>query len=528
MEKLQSLLFASTRVTDGELKQRYGDKSVTMDAEYVLFDPNRFIPDSLVTVTDNDVEKHYNANQEDFKVRAARKLKYVFFNLAATSEDTATVVNEMNRLLDQAKSGMDFSEVAKTYSELPGEEKWVKHGELSRVKENVLFSAKKGEIVGPVKDFDGFHLIKVVDEKKGSAEFVRASHVLLNAVAGPDSVAKIRKIRDILKQLRSGADFATLAAQNSEDFSNSQSGGDLGWTGRGGWVKPFEQAAFGARVGELVGPVRTQFGWHLIKITGRDNREVKTITLSMKVKASPQSIDVAYESAQNFSELAKDEGFEKSAEFSSFQIRETSEFTKGTVIPGIGINDAVMNFAFKMDLDAISDPLTMTGGIAVFKISTIREEGVRPLEDVKGIVRSQVIRKKKLEKMREQVDAFHRSLTPQTELILAAQSELNATSQKTGPFKATDAPGVGRDNVFIGTAMTLSPGGISKPIEGSRGYYIIKMISKTPFDSTLFAGERATLREQILQEKRNRLFSDWLTALRENAEIEDNRDKFYR
>ena len=74
----------------------------------------------------------------------------------------------------------------------------------------------------------------------------------------------------------------------------------------------------------------------------------------------------------------------------------------------------------------------------------------------------------------------------------------------------------------------LSPGGISKPIEGSRGYYIIKMISKTPFDSTLFAGERATLREQILQEKRNRLFSDWLTALRENAEIEDNRDKFYR
>ena len=91
VEKLQSLLFASTRVTDGELKQRYGDKSVTMDAEYVLFDPNRFIPDSLVTVTDNDVEKHYNANQEDFKVRAARKLKYVFFNLAATSEDNANV-----------------------------------------------------------------------------------------------------------------------------------------------------------------------------------------------------------------------------------------------------------------------------------------------------------------------------------------------------------------------------------------------------------------------------------------------------
>jgi peptidyl-prolyl cis-trans isomerase D len=117
LEKLQSLLFASTRVSDPEIRQRFEDRSVAMDAEYVLFDPNPLIPDSLVQVSDDDFRKHYNANQEEFKVRPARKLKYVFFSTAPTKDDTAAVLTEMNRTLDQVKTGSDFVELAKTYSE---------------------------------------------------------------------------------------------------------------------------------------------------------------------------------------------------------------------------------------------------------------------------------------------------------------------------------------------------------------------------------------------------------------------------
>jgi parvulin-like peptidyl-prolyl isomerase len=529
IEKLQSILFASMRITDGELRQRFIDQNVTMEADYVLFDPNRLVPDSMIVVADSDIERHYNTSQDEFKVRAARKLKYVLFNLAPTGEDSAIVLAEMDRLTDQLNNGMDFMELARSYSEIPPEEKWVKHGELTRQRETAVFSARKGAFVGPVADVDGYQLIKVLDERRGEGEFVRASHILLNAVSGPDSVAQIEKARSLLQQVRGGADFAALALEHSQDVSNKAQGGELGWTGRGGWVAPFERAAFGARVGDVVGPVRTQFGWHLIKVTGRDSRELKVVQLSMKVNASPRSIDLAYARADDFAVLAEDEGFEKSAELSAYEVRETPEFTKGGFIPGLGVNDAVMNFAFTGKLDENSTPMTVAGGVAVFKVSAIREEGVRPLEDVKGIVRSQVVRKKKMDQLRERVNTFHATLTPSTDLLPAAQSLQNVNAQKSGPFKAGEAPlGVGRDYAFIGTALALNPGDLSKPFEGARGYYIVKLNSKTPFDSLKFSNDRNTLRDQLLQEKQNRLFSEWLTALRDKAEIQDYRDRFFR
>jgi parvulin-like peptidyl-prolyl isomerase len=530
LEKLQSLLFASSRVSDPEIRQRFEDRSVAMDAEYVLFDPNALIPDSLVQINDDDLRKHYNASQEEFKVRPARKLKYVLFSTAPTGDDTAAVVTEMNRTLDQVKSGSDFVDLAKTYSENPvNDTTFVKHGDLSRQLEGPVFSAKKGDVVGPIGDYAGMHLVKVLAERKGSTEFVRASHILLNLVAGPDSVAKIQKAKDILRRVRSGENFAKLATEFSEDYGSKPTGGDLGWTGKGGWVKPFEQAAFGARVGEIVGPIRSQFGWHIIKVTGRDNRELRIAALTMKVKMSSQSSDAATQRAQDFAYLSKEEGFEKAAETSSYAVRETPEFVKSSVIPGIGVNDAAMNFAFTKKLDALSEPIAVTGGLAIFKITGVREESVRPFDEVKPTLRSQVLREKKMQKLKEQVDSFYKTLGPTTDFAAAARTLPGALVQKTNSFKATDAPqGVGRDYAFIGQAVSLKPGEVSKPFEGTRGYYVLKMLSKTAFDSTQFAGEKNTLRDQILQEKRNRMFSDWMTALKDKATIDDQREKFFR
>ena len=530
LEKLQSLLFASTRVSDPEIRQRFEDKSVAMEAEYALFDPNTLIPDSMVQVSDDDLRKHYNANQEEFKVRPARKMKYVLFSTAPTGEDSAAVLTEMNRTIDQVKAGSDFVELAKTYSETPvNDTTFVKHGDLSRQLEAAVFSAKKGEIVGPISDYTGVHLTKVLAERKGKGEFVRASHILLNFVSGPDSVAKIQKAKDILRRARSGENFGKLVAEFSEENGSKVNDGDLGWTGKGGWVKPFEQAAFGAKVGDIVGPVRSQFGWHIIKVLGKDSRELRVATLTMKVKMSSRSSDAASQKAQDFAYLAKEEGYEKAAETSAYGVRETPEFVKGSVIPGIGVNDAAMNFAYSKKVDAMSEPIAVTGGLAVFKISAVREEGVRPFDEVKSILRSQVLREKKLQKLKEQVDSFYKTLGPTTDFSTAGRTMTGVIVQKTGSFKALDVPqGVGRDYAFIGQAVSLKPGELSKPFEGARGYYIVKMLSKTAFDSTQFSGEKNTLRDQILQEKRNRMFSDWITALRDKATIDDQRDKFFR
>ncbi|MBI3003799.1 MAG: peptidylprolyl isomerase [Ignavibacteriales bacterium] len=528
-QKVQSLLFASVHVTEGEVYQRFSDRNIAMEADYVLFDPNRIVPDSSVVLTDDEVEKFYRAHPDEFKVKAARRLKYVVFNQLPSAADSAAVWNEMTRLQSQSTSGMDFEDLARTYSEVPITDAYFKHGELTREKESVVFSARKGQIVGPVKDFDGYHLIKLADERQGKDEFVKASHILLRSVPGPDSAKVIQKARDLARRARAGEDFAALARENSQDFGSAQVGGELGWTGKGGWVKEFEEAAFRARTNEIMGPVRTQFGWHIIKVTGKDKREVKIIDIVMRVKSSAQTVDEALQRANDFSYLATEEGFEKSAEVSQYEVRETPEFSKASMVPGIGINDAVMSFAFKGKLGQVSEPISVAGGVAVFKISGITEDGVRPFQDVKNIARSLAMKDAKMAKLREHADAFYKTLTPSTDLLNAAKSIANVTAQKTGSFKATDFPvGIGRDPRFIGKSLALKPGELSEPFEGQRGFYLMKLISKTDFDSTRYSAERSSLREQILQEKRNRIVSEWIVSLRQAADIEDNRDRFYR
>jgi len=528
-EKLQSLLLATIRVTDPEIRQRFLDKYETLDAQFVLFDVNRLVPDSQVVVTEEDLKNYYNSHQEDFAVKASRKLKYVVFKQAPSADDTAAVLNDLQHLKAQIKSGVDFMDLAKTYSDNPVTEAFFKHGEMSKVKDDAVFAAKKGDVVGPLLDTDGYHLIKMIDEREGTTQFVRVSHILLNLVHGPDSVKVIQKAKELAREARNGADFAELASQNSQDYGAAKSGGDLGWGSKGTWVKPFEEAAFRAKIGEIVGPIRTPFGWHIIKVTGRDKREVKVADLVEKIKASNKTIDDAFGTAQDFTSLSKDEGFEKSAELSHYEVLETPSFQKGSYVPGIGMNDAVVSFAFSKSLGSISDPISISNAVAVFKISDVRDDGVRPFDDVKATIRFPVLREKKLAKIKGEVDRFYSTLTPASDLIAAGSTLQDVTAMRTGPFTPTGTVnGVGRDPMFVGEALSLKQDELSKPFQGVRGYYIIKLLTKTPMDTARFTAEHNTLRDQILQEKKSRLLSDWMTALRAKADIVDDREKYYR
>jgi peptidyl-prolyl cis-trans isomerase D len=527
-KKLQSLLLASIQVTESEVRQRFVDRNQTLDAQFVLFDANRMITDSMAQLSDDEIRRQYDEHPEDFKAKASRKLKYVMFSQVPSRDDSAMVEQELQVFLGQAKTGTDFVELAKTYSETPSSEAFFKHGELSRFKEAAVFAAKKGSIVGPVRDVDGIHLFKVLDERQGKEEFFRASHILLN-VNGPDSVQVLQKARELLKQARGGANFEELAKANSQDFGSAPNGGELGWTPKGGWVTPFSNAAFNAKVGDIVGPVRTQFGYHIIKVTGKDRRELKLATLTMKVKASAQTVDAAFKQAEDFAYLTKEEGFDKAAEFSKYEVRETPEFTKGGMVPGVGLNESVNAFAFKSKIGTISSPMSVSNSIGVFMVTGEREEGLRPFEDVKTSVRATALREKKLELVRTKAEEFAKTIQSSSDLVAAAPKMEGVSANATGPFKPSDVvPMIGRDPKFVGVALSLKPGEISKAFAGFRGAFVIKLLSKTELDTTRYSVEKAGLRDQLLQEKRSRSLNEWQTALREKADIEDNRDQFYR
>jgi parvulin-like peptidyl-prolyl isomerase len=348
-------------------------------------------------------------------------------------------------LKQQIENGVDFVEQAKTYSETPPSDSYIKHGEVSQQRENAIFTAKVGSMVGPFVDADGYHLIKILDARKGKDLSVRASHILWMIRPETDTVKVYEEARKVLARAKKGDDFTRLAQTYSQD-NTAQNGGDLGWNSKGRWVKPFEDAAFRMRVGEISGLVRTQFGLHIIKVTGRDDREVKIADIYMSIKPSASTKEQIYQNAQDFAYLAKQGDYEKEAALSKYQVLETSQFAKGPVIPGIGYNDAGMKFAYDRKLGDVSDPIRVSGGFAVFKISDVKEEGVKPLDEVKQTIRQRIINKKRMEKVGVIAEQEYAKLTPGDDLNALKKFDPMVQVLSTVNFSINAAvPEVGRD-----------------------------------------------------------------------------------
>ena len=526
-EKMQSLVFAAVRVTPGEVAERYENQNMKLEAQYAYYDPNRFFSDSAASVTDADLHKYYNENQDEFNAKATRRLKYVLFSDLPSSKDSQDVLVEANNIIQQTKAGIDFFDLQKSYAENPAPPAFFKHGQLSAEKEDEVFSAHVGDVIGPVKDYTGYHVMKVLEEKNGTDVYVRARHILLSTSGGEEAAMKLAN--ELVARARNGEDFAALAKQYSTEPGAATTGGELGWFGKGRMVKPFEDAALKGRPGQIIGPVKTQFGIHVIKIEGRDSREVKIADIALPIKTSSQTKDDLFQKAQDFAYIAKDGKFEKDAEGFGLQVRETTPFQKGGVIPGLGLNESISKFAFEKDPGDISEAFQVNGGVAVFTISEVKKEGVRPFDDVKISLQPRVTRKKKMDMLKELVGKQRASLNESADLATLSAADPRVNVQSTGLFSPGGMiPTIGRDDAFLGTAVAIPVQRISQPVEGERGYYLIKVLSRTPFDTAAFNAQKNILAAQMLQEKKQRIVNSWLEKLKEKADIQDMRDTFYR
>ena len=528
-EKLQSLVLASVRVTDGEMLHKFLDQSQYYDAQYVLFDPNTLLKDEDAQLTDADIRTYYDENLDQYKFESSRKLKYVQFNEAASPQDSSARQNEIEDAAKKARSAVDFLQLVGTYSDRPDSGNFFKHGELMPAIDTAVFAAEVGDVIGPMLENDGYHLIKVLDERKGEKEYIHASHVLLTLEGAKDSNAVKAKAQQVARLARSGKDFASLVKEYSTEPGAAQRNGDLGWFTKGRMVKPFEDAAFNAKKGEIVGPVRTQFGWHIIKIHDRDSRELKVAQIRIAIGPSSQTKNDLFERARDFAYNAKESDFSKEAQATGLEVRESQVQEKGGVVPGIGVNESITRWAFDNKVRSVSDPFTVPNGYVVLTIVEAKEAGVKSFDEMKESIRPLALRKKKLDKVKILAEELRSKLLATDSLSKVSASNPVLKVVQTGPFTAGGSvPTIGRDPGFMGAVAALPVGQISPPVVGIRGAYLVQLVTKTPFDSTAFAAQKDALKNQLLQDKKNRVLTDYLTKLKDDAKIEDHRDNFFR
>lgn len=179
-------------------------------------------------------------------------------HILVATEDSA------NDLKTRIEGGEDFETLARESSKCPSGQQGGDLGEFSQgqmVKEfdEVVFSDEIGKVLGPVQTQFGFHLIEIVSRKEVKQQLAQARHILV-----PTEDAA----NDLKTKIQGGEDFATMAAEHSKCPSGKQ-GGDLGEFTNGQMVPEFDEVVFSGEVGKVLGPVQTQFGFHLIEITKR-------------------------------------------------------------------------------------------------------------------------------------------------------------------------------------------------------------------------------------------------------------------
>lgn len=345
-----------------------------------------------------------------------------------------------------------------------------------------------------------------------------------------DTQTIMHQIEDILKEAKSGADFSNLAQIYSQDAGTAKNGGDVGWFGKGQMVKQFEEAAFAANKGEIVGPVASQFGVHIIKVLDKkvENKEpkVKAQHILIKYEMTPATRENLREAAGYVAETAKESNLTTVAKAENMVCKRSQPFTSGGFIPEIGMESRINNFCFRSEKGTLSDLFQIERGFLVLQVVDVIPEHVKSVADVKDQIISKLKNEKAMAVAKEKCQAAWSKVSSGSTLAAVAAEE-GLTAKTTDSFTMSGyVQDVGREPRFVGAAFSLNPGTVAKPTEGSRGYYLIKLLEKTEFNESDFTGQQDNLKNQILSRRQQMMFSQWYTALKEKAKIKDFRKDY--
>ncbi len=369
--------------------------------------------------------------------------------------------------------------------------------------------------------------------RKGEEVHVR--HILYKVDGGNDAVEKA-KAEAAVRKLKAGADFAALAKAESDDPGSKANGGDLGSFPRGRMVKEFEDAAFGAKVKEIVGPVKTSFGYHVIQVLDRTGERVQPFfEVAPGIRQRLQE-DRAREEAKRLA-AALSEKVAKLGKASDDDLRKLAtagvtfnetEFLGRTDAPaGIGFNPQFTEKLFSLKEGETSpDPVATARGEAIVKCVEIRKPGLPTFAEVKARVVADLQRKK-------QGEATLASVKQALEAagsLEALAKKLNLKVETPDAFpKAGPIPGLGAPKAVLDAVFAAKAGETVGPVSlDARGAVVFRVETVTPFDAAAFESAKSALREQMRGQKASSLLQALIQRQRADLKIEFNKELLSR
>lgn len=365
-------------------------------------------------------------------------------------------------------------------------------------------------------------------------EQMQARHILirLGANAGGSVRAEAQlKAEEAARRARSGEDFAALAAEYSEDPASKDRGGDLGWFSRGRMVPEFEQAVFEAAPGDIVGPVESQYGFHVIKVEGRREARPQTLdevrdqvrsrVLQGRAAAEAEARAVALAERLQAQPPTTDEAWQQIADEDEAVVLNISPpFASSEPIPGLAQDAELPEMVFSASQAEIGGPRPVPRGWVVWQVSEVRPAGVPPFEDVRAEAEQEVRRRKASELAAEQAGLLAERWQggeDGEELAAEVDSEL---TQASGHARGSRIEGVGVVRTIDQTAFAAQVGDVVGPVELPDGGFVVARVDSLELaDAAELAAQRDSVRAQLQSERANQLLGSILSDRLREVEV---------
>jgi peptidyl-prolyl cis-trans isomerase SurA len=293
--KLNLSEFRDAVIADGLDYDKYRE---TVRRELTITTLSRQYSQRNTTISDSEVDDFMKLSGED-EANYEYRLSHILIALpdAATPEQVSEVQQFAKEILTELDQGAQFDQLANTYSASAtalqgGDLGWRKKAEIPSLFTTQVLAMEPGGHAGPIRSASGFHIVHLKERRNLEQTITRQTrtrHILIK----PNELISEEEARKRLLEFRSrilaGEDFARLAKLYSVDYASGSSGGDIGWMDPGATVKEYETAANQLKEGELSQPIRSQFGWHLIEVTGR--REVDETEQNKRNKIYSQLLE---------------------------------------------------------------------------------------------------------------------------------------------------------------------------------------------------------------------------------------------
>ena len=519
-EKYTSLLKKGMYVTTAQANMEAKAKSRKVNFDFIA---KRYssIPDSGVKITDSEIEKYYAENIKNFQQDATRDIEYVTFAVTPSEEDKMMAKEWITKAKEVFGSkDTDPIQYVKMNSDAPLVDRYFKLNQLNPVLQDFVKNAKVGDVYGPYLEKDAYKLTRLVDIKM-MPDSVKARHILIKSGTSLEDLHA--KADSLVKLLKKGADFATLARANSEDPGSAINGGDLGWFKYGTMVKPFNDACFNAKKGDIV-IVETQFGVHVIDIQalGKLTKKYKLATLVRDITYSSKTYQNVYSKATKFAALNNTpEKFNKAIEEENL-VKRYGKGIKATdrTIGTLESPRSLVRWAFENEVGTISPIYEFGDDFVIALLTGKTEKGDAPLATVKNEIKRELLKEKKADMLIADIKNKEKGVTSLQQL--ADKLDVKVLSADGISFVDQQVTGAGIEPALVALAVYSKKGEVSVPVKGNNGVFVVEVKSESTVDIDPLM-ERSQIQQAINYKVDYRIFD----ALKNSAEITDNRIRFY-